>query len=103
MQWQIIKLKFHKIAGSSIDQKERLLTFAKCDSNLYPINLLVIPMYICMSPSLYTHSYVVNERLNRLDCDLQIDIGIRADELGIIPNSSGLHVYIAMSILSSYE
>jgi hypothetical protein len=28
-----------------------------------------------------SHSYVVNERLNR-HCNVQIDIGIRADELG---------------------
>jgi hypothetical protein len=39
-------------------------------------------MYICTSQSLFSHSYVVNEWLNR-HCNVQIDIGIRADELGI--------------------
>jgi hypothetical protein len=39
-------------------------------------------MYICASQSLFSHSYVVNEWLNR-HCNVQIDIGIRADELGI--------------------
>jgi hypothetical protein len=38
-------------------------------------------MYICTSQSLFSHSYVVNEWLNR-HCNVQIDIGIRADELG---------------------
>jgi hypothetical protein len=28
---------------------------------LYPVHLLVIPMYICTSQSLFSHSYVVNE------------------------------------------
>jgi hypothetical protein len=32
--------------------------------------------------AIFSHSYVVNEWLNR-HCDAQIDIGIRADELGI--------------------
>jgi hypothetical protein len=50
-------------------------------SNLYPVHLLVIPMHICASQSLFSHSYVVNEWLNR-HCNVQIDIGIRADELG---------------------
>jgi hypothetical protein len=50
-------------------------------SNLYPVHLLVIPMYICTSQSLFSHSYSVNEWLNR-HSDAQIDIGIRADELG---------------------
>jgi hypothetical protein len=27
----------------------------------YPVHLLVIPMYICTSQSLFSHSYVVNE------------------------------------------
>jgi hypothetical protein len=49
--------------------------------DLYPVHLLVIPMYICTSQSLLCHSYVVNEWLNR-HCNVQIDIGIRADELG---------------------
>jgi hypothetical protein len=40
-------------------------------------------MYICTSQSLFSHSCVVNEWLNR-HCNVQIDIGIRADELGII-------------------
>jgi hypothetical protein len=39
-------------------------------------------MYICTSQSLFSHSYVVNEWLN-WHCDGRIDIGIRADELGI--------------------
>jgi hypothetical protein len=39
-------------------------------------------MYICASQSLFSHSYVVNEWQNR-HCNVQIDIGIRADELGI--------------------
>jgi hypothetical protein len=43
---------------------------------LYPVHLLVIPMYICTSQSLFRHSYVVNEWLNR-HCNVQI----RADEL----------------------
>jgi hypothetical protein len=30
-------------------------------SVLYPVHLLVIPMYICASQSLFSHSYVVNE------------------------------------------
>jgi hypothetical protein len=47
----------------------------------YPVHLLVIPMNICTSQSLFSHSYVVNEWLNR-HCNVQIDIGIRADELG---------------------
>jgi hypothetical protein len=50
--------------------------------NLYPVHLLVIPMHICTSHSLFSHSYVVNEWLNR-HCNVQIDIGITADELGI--------------------
>jgi hypothetical protein len=49
---------------------------------LYPVHLLVIPMHICASQSLFSHSYVVNECRNR-HCNVQIDIGIRADELGI--------------------
>jgi hypothetical protein len=32
---------------------------ARCD--YYPVHLLVIPMYICTSQSLFSHSYVVNE------------------------------------------
>jgi hypothetical protein len=56
-------------------------------SYLYPVHLLVIPMYICTSQSLFSHSYVVNERLNR-HCNVQIDIGIRADELDINPVSN---------------
>jgi hypothetical protein len=39
-------------------------------------------MHICTSQSLFSHWYVVNEWLNR-HCNVQIDIGIRADELGI--------------------
>jgi hypothetical protein len=39
-------------------------------------------MYICPSQSLFSHSYVVNEWLNR-HCNVHLDIGIRADELGI--------------------
>jgi hypothetical protein len=39
-------------------------------------------MYICTSQSLFSHLYVVNEGLNR-HCNVQLDIGIRADELGI--------------------
>jgi hypothetical protein len=35
-----------------------------------------------VSQSLFSHSYVVNECRNR-HCNVQIDIGIRADELGI--------------------
>jgi hypothetical protein len=38
-------------------------------------------MYICTSQSLFSHSYVVNEWLI-IHCNVQIDIGIRADELG---------------------
>jgi hypothetical protein len=41
----------------------------------YPVHLLVIPMYICASQSLFSHSYVVNEWLNS-DCNVQIDIGL---------------------------
>jgi hypothetical protein len=36
---------------------------------------------MCASQSLFSHSYVVNEWLNR-HCNVQIDIRIRADELG---------------------
>jgi hypothetical protein len=54
----------------------------KSKADYYPVHLLVIPMYICASQSLFSHSYVVNEWLNR-HCDAQIDIIIRADELGI--------------------
>jgi hypothetical protein len=50
----------------------------------YPVHLLVIPMYICSSQFLFSHSYVVNEWLNR-HCNVQINIWIRADELGIYP------------------
>jgi hypothetical protein len=50
-------------------------------SDLYPVHLLVIPMYICTSQSLFSHSYVLNV-LNR-HCNVQIDIGIREDELDI--------------------
>jgi hypothetical protein len=39
-------------------------------------------MHICTSQSLFSHWYAVNEWLNR-HCNVQIDIGIRADELGI--------------------
>jgi hypothetical protein len=49
---------------------------------MYPVHLLIIPMYICTSQSLFSHVYVVNEWLNR-HCNLQIDIWVRADELGI--------------------
>jgi hypothetical protein len=49
---------------------------------LHTTHVLVIPMYICTSQSLFIHSYVVNEWLNR-HWNLQIDIRIRADELGI--------------------
>jgi hypothetical protein len=49
-------------------------------NDMYPVHLLVIPMYICASQSLFSHSYLVNEWLNR-HCNAQIDIGIRADEL----------------------
>jgi hypothetical protein len=51
--------------------------------NLYPV-------HICTSQSLFSHSYVVNEWLNR-HCNVQIDIGIRADELGI---SADTHVIL---------
>jgi hypothetical protein len=55
--------------------------------HLYPVHLLVIPMYIWTSQSLFSHSYVVNEWLNR-HCDVQIDIGIRADEQALITSNS---------------
>jgi hypothetical protein len=44
-------------------------------------------MYICTSQSLFSHSCVVNEWLNR-HCNVQIDIGIKADELdnGVLVN-----------------
>jgi hypothetical protein len=41
-------------------------------------------MFICTSQSLFSHLYVVNEWLNR-HYNVQIDIGIRADELAIDP------------------
>jgi hypothetical protein len=51
---------------------------------LIPSSSAQIPMSICIciSQSLFSHSYVVNEWLNR-HCNVRIDIGIRADELGI--------------------
>jgi hypothetical protein len=52
-------------------------------------------MHICASQSLFSHSYVVNECLNR-HCNVQIDIGIRADELGIDPKP--ITIYPGMQI-----
>jgi hypothetical protein len=49
--------------------------------------------------SLFSHSYVVNEWLNR-HCNVQIDIGIRADELG---TNSDVYSYIAMQCLFSHS
>jgi hypothetical protein len=48
---------------------------------MYPVHLLVILMYICTLQSLFSYSYEVNEWLNS-HYNVQIDIGIRADELG---------------------
>jgi hypothetical protein len=48
-----------------------------------PSSSAQIPMFIYTSQSLFSHSYVVNEWLNR-HCNVQMDIGIRADELGTI-------------------
>jgi hypothetical protein len=60
-----------------------LISLMCCSStDYYPVHLLVIPMYICTSQSLFSHLYVVNEWLNR-HYDVQIDIRIWADELGI--------------------
>jgi hypothetical protein len=33
----------------------------KSKADYYPVHLLVIPMYVCTSQSLFSHSYVVNE------------------------------------------
>jgi hypothetical protein len=67
-------LTFNQIAIESI--RKLVLTILKNESKglkdffeanvplekgLYPVHLLVIPMYICTSQSLFSHSYVVNE------------------------------------------
>jgi hypothetical protein len=49
-------------------------------------------MYICTSQSLFSHLYVVNEGLNR-HCNVQLDIGIRADELGINRDCIAMYKY----------
>jgi hypothetical protein len=48
-----------------------------------------IPMSICASQCLFSHSFITYEWLNR-DCDVQIYIALelRADELGIRPSFS---------------
>jgi hypothetical protein len=59
-------------------------------------------MYICTSQSIFSHSYVVNECRNR-HCDAQIDIRIRADELGnnsmTLENNLGLEFKVISLIL----
>jgi hypothetical protein len=37
------------------------VTITRSRRYLYPVHLLVIPMYICTSHSLFSHSYLVNE------------------------------------------
>jgi hypothetical protein len=65
---------------------------------LYPVHLLVIPIHICTSQSLFSHSYVVNEWLNR-HCDVQIDIRIRADELGINDHEIIIFCFLHLCII----
>jgi hypothetical protein len=51
-------------------------------SRLYmPSSSALIPMSIRTSQCVFSHSFTTYEWLKR-DCDVQIDIGIRADELG---------------------
>jgi hypothetical protein len=54
-------------------------------------------VYICTTQSLFGHSYVVNEWLNR-HCDAQIDIWIRADELG-----NNILIYHFLSVIVIYD
>jgi hypothetical protein len=65
---------FHQHSGRSIPSSSAR------NSDVY----LYIAIPIC-------HSYVVNEWLNR-HCDGQIDITIRADELGISPFQQGVFI-----------
>jgi hypothetical protein len=60
--------------------------------NKYLVDMILINYFrsgsICTSQSLFRHSYVVGQWLNRhMYCDVRIDIGIRADELGLITMS----------------
>jgi hypothetical protein len=79
--WQ----KIDKIYGQKVHLWWLDLTLYRKSENhydLYPVHLLVIPMYICTSQSLFSQSYVASEWQNRHSY-AQIDIGIRADELDI--------------------
>jgi hypothetical protein len=74
-------MKLYWLPAMQVMYKVVLVQVVERTRVLYPVHLHLIPMSICTSQSLFSHSYVVNECLNR-HCDVRIDIGIRADELG---------------------
>jgi hypothetical protein len=47
--------------SDSSNETPNVITVGVEKYGLYPVHLLVIPMYICASQSLFSHSYVVNE------------------------------------------
>jgi hypothetical protein len=61
-----LQIKAYSAASNLISQSwTSNFGVSQTRQHLYPVHLLVIPMHICASQSLFSHLYVVNEWLNR--------------------------------------
>jgi hypothetical protein len=68
--------------SNSSNETPNVMTVGVEKYGLMPSSSALIPMSIRTLQCLFSHLFTTYEWLNR-DCDVQIDIGIWADELGI--------------------